>query len=117
MVEKKKYLEVDGLDETNLKVAFNDTDFCLKLRARGYRNVLNPYAILRHHESKTRGLEDNHQKLKRFNDETNMMKDRWQENLRNDPCYNPNLTLVSQDFSLESIDEIVVKCARRTPLN
>jgi len=117
MVEKKKYLEVDGLDETNLKVAFNDTDFCLKLRARGYRNVLNPYAILRHHESKTRGLEDNPQKLKRFNDETNMMKDRWQENLRNDPCYNPNLTLVSQDFSLESIDEIVVKCARRTPLN
>jgi len=117
MVEKKKYLEVDGLDETNLKVAFNDTDFCLKLRARGYRNVLNPYANLRHHESKTRGLEDNHQKLKRFNDETNMMKDRWQENLRNDPCYNPNLTLVSQDFSLESIDEIVVKCARRTPLN
>ena len=107
MVEKKKYLEVDGLDETNLKVAFNDTDFCLKLRARGYRNVLNPNAILRHHESKTRGFEDNPQKFKRFNDETNTMKNRWQENLRNDPCYNPNLTLVSQDFGLQSLEEIV----------
>ena len=51
MIEKKKYLEVDGLDQTNLKVAFNDTDFCLKLRERNYHNVLNPYAIIRYHES------------------------------------------------------------------
>jgi len=109
MVEKKKYLEVDGLDEANLKVAFNDTDFCLKLLARGYRNILNPYAILRHHESKTRGYEDNPEKAKRFNEEINTMKVRWSKLLENDPYYNTNLTLEAQDFGLQSVVEMARK--------
>ena len=113
MVEKKKYLEVDGLDETNLKIAFNDIDFCLKLRARSYRNILNPNAIIRHHESKTRGYEDDPKKIERFNSETNTMKNRWQEKLSNDSYYNPNLTLESADFCLQSINEMLIKHMRQ----
>lgn len=109
MVEKEKYLEVNGLDETNLKVAFNDTDFCLKLRARGYQNILNPYAIIRHHESKTRGYENSPEKVKRFSEEIITMKARWQEKLNNDPFYNTNLTQEGQDFRLQPVEEILKK--------
>ena len=38
-------------------MAFNDVDFCLKVRDAGYRNVWTPYAELYHHESVSRGYE------------------------------------------------------------
>lgn len=103
MVKKKAFDEVDGLSE-ELQVAFNDIDFCMKLRQAGYLIVYNPYAELYHYESKSRGLEDTPEKVARFNREVATFAKRWPEILRDgDPYYNPNLTLDSQDFSLRRI--------------
>lgn len=90
LVQKEKYLLVGGLDES-LKVAFNDVDFCLKLRKQGYCNVFTPYAQLYHYESVSRGYEDSPEKLERFNSEIDIMKAKWGSELNFDPYYNENL--------------------------
>lgn len=100
VVRKDIYTQVGGLDEANLKVAFNDIDFCLKVRSAGYRNVWTPYAELYHHESATRGYEDTPEKQARFMQEVLYMQSRWKDALGFDPAYNPNLTLEWEDFGL-----------------
>lgn len=103
MVKRSAFDAVDGLSE-DLAVAFNDIDFCMKLRQAGYLIVYNPYAELYHYESKSRGLEDTPEKVARFNREIATFEKKWPEILKNgDPYYNPNLTLESQDFSLKRI--------------
>ena len=103
MVKKSAFDQVGGLTE-ELAVAFNDIDFCMKLRAVGYLIVYNPYAELYHYESKSRGLEDTPEKVARFNKEIATFEKRWPDIMRDgDPYYNPNLTLKSQDFSLRRI--------------
>lgn len=57
MVKKEAFEKVGGFEE-KLAVAFNDVDFCLKVRHAGYLVVYDPYAELYHHESKTRGYEN-----------------------------------------------------------
>lgn len=104
MVSKDAFEAVDGLT-TELAVAFNDIDFCMKLRAAGYLIVYNPYAELYHYESKSRGQEDTPEKVARFQREIDTFAKRWPDILKNgDPFYNPNLTLDSQDFSLKRLD-------------
>ncbi|WP_169683935.1 glycosyltransferase [Rhizobium sp. 57MFTsu3.2] len=99
VVRKSTYEAVEGLDQ-NLTVAFNDVDFCLKVREAGWRNVWTPFAELYHHESATRGSEDTPQKKERFRGEVMHMLAKWGEKLIMDPAYNPNLTLDREDFSL-----------------
>jgi glycosyltransferase involved in cell wall biosynthesis len=101
VVRKSTYEQVGGLGEKKLAVAFNDVDFCLKVRAAGYRNVWTPFAELYHHESASRGLEDTPEKHVRFRSEIETMLERWGDLLRADPAYNPNLTLEHEDFSIE----------------
>jgi O-antigen biosynthesis protein len=98
VVRKSVYKEVDGLDFENLPVAFNDVDFCLKVQAKGYRNVWTPFAELIHHESVSRGPEDTPAKSSRFNRECEYMNLRWSKVIANDSCHNPNLTLSSQNY-------------------
>lgn len=100
LTRKSIYEEVGGLDEINLPVAFNDVDFCIKLIKAGYRNVITPYAELYHHESVSRGQEDNPEKQNRFAREIAFMQQKWGDTLTQDPAYNPNLTLEREDFSL-----------------
>lgn len=103
MVKRAAFDQVGGLTE-ELAVAFNDIDFCMKLRSAGYLIVYNPYAELYHYESKSRGLEDTPEKVARFNKEIQIFERRWPDIMREgDPYYNPNLTLKSQDFSLKRI--------------
>ena len=83
-----------------MKVAFNDVDFCLRLRQRGYRIVYTPYAEFHHNESASRGLEDTVRKHQRFTAEIQYMKDTWTEALLTDPYYNPNLSLGEELFTL-----------------
>lgn len=92
VVRRSIYDQVQGLDEA-LAVAFNDVDFCLRVREAGYRNVWTPHAELYHHESATRGPDLTPEKAQRFLGEIQLMKDRWGELLEHDPAYNPNLTL------------------------
>ena len=100
MVDAKVFKEVNGLSG-DLAVAFNDIDFCLRVREAGYLIVYNPYAELYHFESKSRGLEDTPEKVSRFNSEIDKFEKRWGDFLeKGDPYYSPNLTLDSQDFSL-----------------
>ncbi|ESS71597.1 hypothetical protein MGMO_94c00120 [Methyloglobulus morosus KoM1] len=99
VIRKAIYEEVNGLNETELEVAFNDVDFCLRVREAGYRNIWTPYAELYHHESATRGDEDTLEKQKRFSKEVQYMNDNWDGFLVNDPAYSPNLTLKYEDFS------------------
>lgn len=100
LVRKRVYAEVGGLDSQHLKVAFNDVDFCLKVRNAGYRNVWTPFAELYHHESKSRGYEDTPEKVARFNGEVEVMRARWAGDLDSDPYYSINLTKDREDFSL-----------------
>ncbi|HBM43980.1 MAG TPA: hypothetical protein DD373_09825 [Halomonas sp.] len=100
VVQKNRFEAVGGLNETELQVACNDVDLCLRLREAGYRNVFTPYADLYHHESATRGFEDTPEKKARFEKERQYMIQRWGSVMSNDPAYNPNLTLDHEDFSL-----------------
>ncbi len=100
LLRKSVFLEVGGLEEENLQVAFNDIDLCLKVREVGYNNLYTPYAKLYHHESASRGLDDTPQKRQRFQSEATFMKEKWGEKLLNDPAYNPNLSLENEDFEL-----------------
>lgn len=99
LVRRGLYDEVGGLDE-RLEVAFNDIDFCLRLREAGYHNLWTPFAELYHHESASRGHEDTEAKRQRFAREVDFMHARWGEALQGDPAYNPNLSLDSRYFEL-----------------
>jgi GT2 family glycosyltransferase len=95
MVKRSVYEEVNGLDET-FQVAFNDVDFCLKVRQAGYLVVYNAQAKLHHYESKSRGIENTPEKFVRFGNEMYHMNDKW-DILRtfSDPYYNPNLSYLN----------------------
>lgn len=103
LVRRSVFKEVQGMTE-ELAVAFNDVDFCLKVRRAGYLVVYNPYVELYHFESKSRGLEDTPEKLERFQNEIAELEKRWPKIFETpDPYYNPNLTLKTQDFALRKI--------------
>lgn len=101
MVRKEVFFEVGGFDAKNLVVAFNDVDFCLKMREKGYLIVYTPFVVLRHHESLSRG---------RAGDdlaEIAFMQRRHAGLLeKGDPYYNPNLTRERGDFSLRVMDKV-----------
>ncbi|MCJ7446017.1 MAG: glycosyltransferase, partial [Methanotrichaceae archaeon] len=100
LTKKSIYNKVGGLNERNLAIAFNDVDYCLKLRQKGYLVIYTPYATLYHHESLFRGHEDTPEKQIRFAKEIKYMRDKWAEILDNDPYYNRNLTRDKEDFSI-----------------
>lgn len=104
LVRSDVYDEMGGLDE-KFTVAFNDVDFCLRVRDAGYRIVWTPYAELIHHESISRGLDEKDEgKKKRFaGEQQRLYQIHTREGILNDPYYNPSLTKDREDFS-ESAD-------------
>mgnify|MGYP000708271489 CR=1 FL=1 len=101
MVRRSVYEQVNGLDES-FAVAFNDVDFCVRVREAGYTNVFTPFAQLYHYESKSRGLDENPVKRKRFISEVERFQKRWAKQLAaGDPCMNPNFDLMKEDFSFD----------------
>ncbi len=103
MSKKSVFNEVGGFSE-DFAVAFNDIDYCMKVRSLGKLIVYAPYALLYHYESKSRGLEDTPEKVDRFNREVAKFAKKWPDILRDgDPYYNPNLTLRKSDFSLRDL--------------
>ena len=101
MVKKELYQKAGGMDEA-FQVAFNDIDFCLRVRETGKLVVFQAYAELYHHESLTRGYETSQKNKKRFKEEIKLFKTRWKDLLEaGDPYYNPNLTLRRSDCTLK----------------
>lgn len=102
MISKRSVFEqVGGFDES-LKVAFNDVDYCLKVRQLNYLVCLDPSVVLIHYESKSRGSDEiSEEKRNRFKNEVNRMNEKWHEViLKGDPYYNVNLTLDRTDFTI-----------------
>ena len=100
LVKKSLYEQVGGLDES-FEISLNDVDFCLKLRKAGYLNVFTPFAELYHFESISRGLDDQGEKAKRYNEESERFRNKWKAELEaGDPYFNPNFSLDKSDFSL-----------------
>ncbi len=101
LTKKSVFEEVGGFTE-ELAVAFNDVDFCLKIREKGYLIVYDPFAELVHDESRTRGSEDTPEKVRRFQSEIEYMREHHLDILKEgDPMYNPNLTLKKWNYSLK----------------
>jgi O-antigen biosynthesis protein len=111
LTTRSQWRSVEGMDEENLPVAFNDVDYCLRLRRDKKRIIWTPFAKLWHHESVSRGKDDTEEKLQRFAREEATMHKRWGHWLRNDPFHNPNLSKVAEDFVLEAFP---VSLAART---
>ncbi len=105
LLTKRSVFEAVGGFEESLAVAFNDVDYCMKVRALGLQVVYNPYALCHHYESKSRGLEDTPEKVERFNGEIVKLAKRWHSILRHgDPFYNPALTLRKSNFVLRDLN-------------
>ena len=104
MMSKKSVFRQAGGFSEELAVAFNDIDYCMKVRSLGKLVVYAPYALLYHYESKSRGLEDTPEKVARFNREVAKFAKKWPDILRDgDPYYNPNLTLRKSNFALRDL--------------
>ena len=99
LVRKSIYESLGGLEE-QLAVAFNDVDFCLRVREQGFRNVYTPYAELIHHESVSRGSDLMPANTPVFDREAVFMRERWGAVLDDDPYYSPHLTREHEDFSI-----------------
>ena len=103
MAPKAIYEEVGWMDE-ELAVAFNDVDFCLKIREKGYLVVYNPFVEFWHYESKTRGAENTPAKIKRFQGEISRFEQKWGNILdEGDPYYNVNLSLDTEVYHMKNI--------------
>jgi len=100
VVEKHKFDAVGGLDEENLAIAFNDVDLCLKLEAAGWRNVYTPYAVLIHHESKSRGKDISPQHIARYRRELAALQERWDTRTCTDPLHHPSLDRAQETFTI-----------------
>lgn len=99
VVARDRYRAVDGMSES-LAVSCNDLDLCLRLTRAGYRHVVTPHAELVHHESASRGLADDPANARLALDEEKRFAAQWADALRDDPLYNPNLTLTGTAYAL-----------------
>ncbi|MBO6215782.1 MAG: glycosyltransferase family 2 protein [Lachnospiraceae bacterium] len=99
MVKRDVFWEAYAFDE-NYKVAFNDSDLCLRIRNMGERILFLPDVRLKHFESRSRGRDEaDPKKLRRFNRESNLFQREWfYQLLDGDPYYNPNLSYEDDSF-------------------
>jgi glycosyltransferase involved in cell wall biosynthesis/2-polyprenyl-3-methyl-5-hydroxy-6-metoxy-1,4-benzoquinol methylase len=101
VVRREAWRQVGGFDEASLPNVLNDVDLCLRLGQAGWDIVWTPYAELFHHESTSRGVDNEGPQAEAFDRAVAVMETKWGiEGLRNDPHYSPNLSLDAEDFSL-----------------
>ncbi len=94
-VRRQVFVEAGGFDQIHLPVSYNDVDFCLRLRERGYRNIVTPFAELTHRESASRGGGDRRDDREQQRREIDHMRRRWGDVLLRDPYFSPNFSLDS----------------------
>jgi GT2 family glycosyltransferase len=96
MATRMDVIEKAGGFDEQFATDFNDIDFCLRVIQKGYRIVYTPYATLYHFEGTS---------IKRETQdpaEVPLFTRRWAQEIQNDPYYNPNLTRVGEDFSIDA---------------
>lgn len=98
MTKSDVFWKVDGFDETEFAVAFNDIDLCLKIGSLGYRVLYTPHALLYHYEAFSKSSKD----LIPHPEEVSRMRSKWGAIISGDPYYSPNLTRNKEDYSLRT---------------
>jgi O-antigen biosynthesis protein len=93
LMRRALFEKLGGLDERHLAVAYNDIDFCLRVREAGLRVIYTPHARLLHHHSASRGSDIRVDRLASFTWEREYMRTRWAHVIFDDPFFNPNLSL------------------------
>lgn len=93
------FLAIGGFDQVRFPIAFNDVDYCLRLRGLGRKIVFDPTVALLHRESATRGSDTRRHREGQAWRETATMKERWKAVIAHDPAYNPNLNLNDFPFT------------------
>jgi len=96
MTRMSLFRELKGLDE-EFRIDYNDVDYCLRAREKGYRVVYTPYAQLTHHESVSLGTRAG----QTDRPEERLLRDRWKDVIEHDPYYNPNLTLTELHYQIK----------------
>jgi len=92
LVRKTAFDEVGGFDETELAIAFNDIDLCVKLKLAGWQIMLTPDVVAEHRESQSRGDDFDDAKVARFMRENEVMRQRYADILPEDPFYSPHFS-------------------------
>jgi len=100
VMRRSVFERLGGLDEQNLAVAYNDIDFCLRVREHGLRIVYTPYAKLIHRHKASRGIDTRPERLTAYIWEREYMRSRWARVICDDPFFNPNLSLSTKDIRL-----------------
>jgi GT2 family glycosyltransferase len=101
MIKRRLYMKAGGLNETQLPVALNDTDLCLRLAEKGCLNIFTPYCELYHYEAASRGRILTPELLKQVMKDMKYFRKRHAQVLKDgDPYYNPNLPLHTECFGL-----------------
>ncbi len=106
-ISRELWDRLGGLDEDHLAVAYNDIDLCLRARAAGLRVLLTPHAVLHHHESVSRGYDDDPARRARLAAEVATMEKRWGNTLHTDPAHSPNLSLHGDGFGPAAVPRVV----------
>jgi GT2 family glycosyltransferase len=96
LVGRETFLSIGGLDENRFPVAFNDVDFCLRLKSAGYRNLLVAEAQLIHHESISRGDDFAPGNFARFSSELSNLQELWGTKDHLDPHFSPLFARTSE---------------------
>lgn len=99
MCKRSIFNDINGFNE-DFKVAFNDVDFCLRVKNLDLNNIYLPHVRLFHHESKTRGAENSNSKIKRFKSEISLFNTLWPDFINRDPCYSLNLSRDSENYDI-----------------
>lgn len=97
LIDKALYESVNGMNEINFAVLFNDVDLCLKVSERGRRVIWTPHAHVIHYGSvslkkKKPKKQEADSKVRAHNENLNMLK-QWMQQLAFDPAFNRNLSL------------------------
>jgi O-antigen biosynthesis protein len=101
MVTRKiVFEELGGFNERDLGINFNDIDYCLRARARGWQIVWTPYANLIHAESGSRGHHRDAKEQAQFFREATYMQETYGNALLHDPFYNRNLSLLLPGYEM-----------------
>lgn len=100
------FRQLDGFDEQDFAVLYNDVDYCLRLREAGWHTLWTPYATLVHHHSiSIRAEGEQLLKAMRRHEQNQQEQDRllqrWLPVLADDPAYNPNLSLTGKPCEIE----------------